>query len=114
MTENVITVDWLLPLEEFVENYIYKHQFRNFPVFNREELVGMAAMDGANSVARDLWIFKQVRDIMVPIENVVCVRPTDDASEVLKKMVLDDTGSFPVIDGEKMVGIVSRTDITNL
>jgi len=114
MTENLVTVDWLLSIEELVQNYIYRHQFTNFPVFNRDEFIGMVSLDGVKSIAKDLWGFKQVRDIMTPVEFVPCLKPTDDASEALSRMVSGDIGRMPVVDNGKLMGIVSRRDIMNL
>jgi Zn-dependent protease/predicted transcriptional regulator len=114
MTENVVTVDWLLSVDELVRDYIYKHQFTNFPVFNRDDFVGMVSLEGVKSIPKDLWAFKQVRDIMVPVELVHCLKPTEDATEAWAKMASNDTGRMPVIENDKLVGIVTRRDIMNL
>ncbi len=114
MTENVVTVDWLVSIEELVQEYIYKHQFKHFPVLNRSELIGMVSLAGVKTVSRDLWTFKQVRDIMIPVENMLCARPSDNASEVLKKMVSENIGLMPVIENGDLAGVVSRSDIMNL
>src|SRR5262249_18623213 len=39
MTADVVSVDWLTSVDELVRDYVYKHRFTHFPVFNREELV---------------------------------------------------------------------------
>lgn len=114
MTENVVTVDWLASVEELVQEYIYKHQFTYFPVLNRDEFIGMVSLDGVKSIAKDLWTFKQVRDIMLPIEGVACVQPTDNTSEVLKKMSSVNIGCMPVVENGKLAGIVTRSDILKL
>ena len=114
MTENVVTVGWLVSLDELVQEYMYKYQFKYFPVLNQSELIGMVSLGGVKSVSRDLWTFKQVRDIMVPIENIACTNPSDNASEVLKKMVSENIELMPVIEKGELAGVVSRNDIMNL
>jgi Zn-dependent protease/predicted transcriptional regulator len=114
MKENVIPVDWLIPLEELVNDYIYRHQFAGFPVFNRDELVGMVSLDNVKAVPKELWMFKQVRDIMTPIEEVTHAGPADDATETFKRMVAEDLNSLPVIEGGKLIGMVSRRDLLDL
>jgi CBS domain-containing protein len=114
MTENPVGVDWLVSVDELVREYIYKRQFKNFPVFNRDEFLGMVSLDDVKAVPRELWAFKQVRDIMVPSEQVPSLSPTDDATEALARMVSDDLGRMPVIENGRLVGIVSRRDIMNL
>ena len=93
---------------------MYKYQFKYFPVLNQSELIGMVSLGGVKSVSRDLWTFKQVRDIMVPIENIACTNPSDNASEVLKKMVSENIELMPVIEKGELAGVVSRNDIMNL
>jgi CBS domain-containing protein len=113
MTENIVSVDWLLSIEELVHSYMYRHQFTHFPVFNRDEFVGMVSLDGVKSISKELWGFKQVRDIMTPLELVACLKPTDDVSEALSRMVSGDIGRMPVVENGQLKGIVSRRDIMN-
>ncbi len=114
MTEHVVTVDWLVSIDELVRDYIYKHQFTNFPVFNREEFIGMVSLADVKTVPKELWGFKQVRDIMTPVDQVPSLNPNDDATEALARMVTDDLGRMPVVEDGHLVGIVSRRDIMNL
>jgi Zn-dependent protease len=114
MTENVISVDWLMSLDQLIQDYIYKHQFTHFPVFNRDEFIGMVSLEGVKTIARDLWGFKQVRDIMTPIEMVPCLNPADDATDALSRMINSDVGQMPVVENGHLMGIVSRRNITDL
>jgi Zn-dependent protease len=114
MTEKIVTVDWLTSVEELVRDYIYRHQFTNFPVLNRDEFIGMVSLDGVKTISKDLWGFKQVRDIMTPVEFVPCLKPADDSSEALSRMISGDIGCMPVVENGKLMGIVSRRDIMNL
>ncbi len=113
MTERIVSVDWLLSIEELVQNYIYKHQFTLFPVYNRDEFIGTVSLDGVKDIAKDLWGFKQVRDIMTPLEFVPCLQPSDDASEVLTRMISANIEQMPVVENGKLMGLVSRRDIMN-
>jgi Zn-dependent protease/predicted transcriptional regulator len=114
MKENIVSVDWLISLEEFVRDYLYKYKFGGFPVFNRGELIGMVSLDQVKTVPKELWMFKQVRDIMTPIEHVPSLNPADDATEALKRMVSEELGRMPVIEDGRLVGIVSRRDLLDL
>ena len=55
MKENVVSVDWLTSLDVLVRDYMYKHQFTHFPVFNRGEVVGMISLDQVKTVPKELW-----------------------------------------------------------
>jgi Zn-dependent protease/predicted transcriptional regulator len=114
MTENVVSVDWLLSIDQLIHEYLYKHQFTNFPVFNRDEFIGMVSLEGVKTISKDLWGFKQVRDIMTSIEFVPCLKPTDNATEALSRMLTSEIGSMPVVENGRLMGIVSRRDIMSL
>jgi Zn-dependent protease/predicted transcriptional regulator len=114
MTENIVGVDWLASVDELVKEYIYKHHFTNFPVFHTNEYLGMVSLDDVKEVPKELWAFKQVRDIMLPADHVPSLRPEEDATEALARMVSDDLGRMPVVENGRLVGIVSRRDIMNL
>src|SRR5437867_487770 len=55
MTENVVSVDWLTSVEDLVREYIYRYQFTHFPVFNRDELLGMVSLAQVKDVSKELW-----------------------------------------------------------
>ncbi|MDR0842490.1 MAG: site-2 protease family protein, partial [Acidobacteriota bacterium] len=113
MKEDVVAVDWLLSVHEFVEEYIHKYQFADFPVLNQGEFVGMVSMEDAKPVEERLRRFKQVRDIMIPVEQTACLAPEDDASGALDRMVAAGVERMPVTAGERLLGVVSRQDILN-
>jgi Zn-dependent protease len=111
MHDHVITVDWLLSVEELVREYMYKYRLTDIPVCNRDEVIGMVSLNRVKSVSKDLWTFKQVRDIMAPIEEVACTHPDADATEALQKMESEKIPCMPVMEGNRLVGIVSPNDI---
>jgi Zn-dependent protease/CBS domain-containing protein len=114
MKAEVVTVEWLVSLDQLVQDYIYKHKSTEFPVVNRDELVGMISLAQVKAVSKELWTFKQVRDIMTPIEQVPHLNPADDATEAFRRMVTDDLSLMPVLEQGRLVGIISRQDLLNL
>jgi Zn-dependent protease len=114
MTANVVAVDWLKSLEELVRDYVYRFQFTSFPVFDRDEFMGMVSLSDVRTVPKELWGFKQVRDVMTPADHVLSLGPTDDATEALSRMASADVGRMPVLEDGRLIGIVSRRDIMNL
>jgi CBS domain-containing protein len=114
MTSSVVSVDWLVSVGDLVQDYIYKHKCMDFPVFNRDEFVGMVSLEGVKAISKELWGFKQVRDIMTPVEMVPCLKAADDATEALSRMLSGDLEQMPVVDNGRFLGVVSRRDIMNL
>jgi len=81
---------------------------------DRDEFVGMVSLSDVRAVSRELWAFKQVRDVHDAGDRLQTLHPSDDATEALSRMVSADVGRMPVLDDGRLVGIVSRRDIMNL
>ena len=113
MKKNPVTVDWLVTVNQFAEDYLYKYFFTEFPVLNRNELVGMVTIAEVRSVALKLRDFKQVRDIMIPLEQVVGLCPEDDADSAYERMLETETECLPVIEEGRLAGVLLRRDIVN-
>ena len=114
MKKNVVGVDWLVPVNQFVEDYMRRYLFTEFPVFNRDEIVGVVTLADVSGVAEKLRDFKQVRDIMTPIEQFAAPRPDDDVDSVFEKMLEIDADSMLILEeGGRLAGILLRRDIAN-
>ena len=113
MKKDPVTVDWLVTVNQFVEDYLYRYFFTEFPVFNRNELVGMVSIAEIKGVAERLRDFKQVRDVMIPLEQIVGLRPEDDADSAFERMLKTDAECLPVIEEGQLVGVILRRDIAN-
>ena len=113
MKKNAVTVDWLVTVNQFAEDYLYKYFFTEFPVLNRNELVGMVTIADVRTVSAKLRDFKQIRDIMIPLEQVVGMRPEDDADSAFERMLETDAECMPVIEEGRLAGIILRRDVIN-
>ena len=52
---------------------------------------------------------KQIRDVMTA--NPACVSAKDSIRDVAKIMAREDTGVVPVVDGKKVIGMITDRDI---
>jgi CBS domain-containing protein len=69
-------------------------------------MVTVADVQRMSPIDRDAM---QVRDVMN--RGVIAVTPETPVVDVLRIMGAKDIGRVPVVDKEKLVGIVTRTDI---
>ena len=108
MSSPVIVVAPTLPVTKVIE-MMYATKHLGFPVVDHDVLLGMvtvADVQKMQSIDRDAM---QVRDVMT--RGVIAVTPETPVVDVLRIMGAKDIGRVPVVDKDKLVGIVTRTDI---
>jgi len=118
MTRHPITIGPDAPLEEAIA-LMEEHGFRHLPVEQGGELVGMLSDrsvhlgTGGSSLAR-LGLDKDegqqtVADVMR--STLACVESDDRGAVAAKRMVEHRIGALPVLDGGRLVGIVTETNL---
>jgi Zn-dependent protease len=108
MSSPVATVPQNMPVNQVVD-MMYSSKHLGFPVVERDTLVGiitLADLNRTSPIDRDAM---QVRDIMS--REVITLPPSAPVIDALRIMSSNDIGRIPVVDGGKILGIVTRTDI---
>lgn len=100
------------------------NHIERLPVTDGGKLVGIV---GERDVALGLWNFRekvalnhqanqlkdfQVIHIMQP--QVITAEPTMTAADAAKRMVENNVGSLPILQGDRITGIITRTDLLKL
>ena len=118
MSPDPVTVDPSLTLAELRERFEETH-FGSFPVVANGVLVGMVSeFDLLEScLLTPTSMIPHFDEILsmpvsaVMTKNCVSVAPDEALSHVLEKMVPRRLKAVPVVDGDRVVGIVARTDL---
>ena len=109
MQPKVETLASQMTLDEAVLAFSRSHH-RGFPVLDNGELVGIITQtDLANASQRQLPGDTTISQIMTP--QPVTVIPVDPLSQVLYLLNRYKLSRLPVIEGRKLVGIITRADI---
>jgi Zn-dependent protease/CBS domain-containing protein len=113
MSDGVITVDYNVSVQDMVDRYIYKYKYSSFPVKKGEAVIGVINIDRVRDTDKDMWTITTVEQISEKLKEELVVSPEDTVSTAMGKLFSNGIGRVLVMDGEKLVGIVSRTDILN-
>jgi Zn-dependent protease len=113
MTDKVMTVDSYIPVQELVDSYFYKYRFASFPVRRNEVVIGVVNRDRVKKLDKEHWSQTTVGSITDPLNDNLIVSPDESVSSAMKKLFSNEIGRVLVMDQEKLIGIVSRTDILN-
>ena len=117
MSEEIITIDKDQNLSDALK-LLRKHNVSRLPVTNNKELVGIISerdiADKLGSSKYESMPASRLHISSVMVKDVFTVPQTMQLDEVASLMLEKGIGSVPVMDDEKMVGIVSKADFVTL
>ncbi|MCM1985294.1 chloride channel protein [Lyngbya confervoides] len=109
MQRRVETLPKDLSLKEVREAFARSHH-RGFPVMHRDRLVGIVTLSDLTPIPRDRFDESdRLQSIMTPAPITVATRAK--LSEVLYLLDHYSLSRLPVVEGRKLVGIITRADI---
>ena len=117
MSEDIITIDKDQNLSDALK-LLRKHNVSRLPVTNNKQLVGIISeRDIANKLGSSKYESMPASRLhisSVMVKDVITVPQTMQLDEVARIMLDKGIGSVPVMDEDKMVGIVSKADFVTL
>jgi Zn-dependent protease len=111
MNPQPIVVPEELDLRRWVEDYVYRHHRKMFPVSSNGHLAGVIATEALVRYPREEWDRHTVAEAMNKDLGAVRIAPDADALEALGKMQRTGSSRLLVMDGDHLVGIVSLKDL---
>ncbi len=125
MTQDVITVPPDMPIME-ARDIMKQHMVRRLPVVKDGKLVGIvtqgdiqeAGPSGATSLS--IWELNYllaritVGEIMTPVDELITVSPDEMIEQAALLMRKNKVGGLPVVEGDKLVGIITESDIFDI
>ena len=111
MHEDVVTVAPSTTLQQLVEDYVYKHHHKIFPVTDNGRLMGCVTTRDIQQVPRSQWNQRTVGDIVTPCASENTVQRDADAMQALSNMSRHRTSRLMVVDHGHLEGILSLKDL---
>jgi Zn-dependent protease len=111
MNANAVTVPPSTRIEELVENYIYRHHFKFFPVAENGRLIGCITTRQIKDLPREQWKQKTVGELAVECSADNTIAPGADAVEALSAMRRKNASRLMVVENDRLVGIIALKDM---
>lgn len=111
MVQDVITVPASANLSDLVDDYLYKHHHRMYPVTTDDELQGCVTAREVRSIPREDWDTTRVREVMQPCSEENTITPDVDAVKALNRMNRSGRSRLMVVEDERLVGILTVKDL---
>lgn len=111
MNPDIITVTPSISVEELVDDYVYKHHFKMFPVVEGQKLVGCVSADHVKEIPREEWANKKVGDVAESCSDENTISPEADAMDALSTMSRTGRSRLMVVNGDRLLGLISLRDL---
>jgi len=111
MNPEPIVVPPTLDLQHWVDDYVYRYHRKAFPVVAEGRLEGIVATRALSRYPRDAWDQHTVGEAMTHDLAEISISPDADALHALSQMQRTGLSRLLVVEGERLVGIVSLKDL---
>lgn len=111
MKPDPVTVPSGISVAELVDDFVYRHHFKLFPVVDDGRLVGCVRLEAIKNVPREEWPTTKVAGIMEPCTDEATVDPDSDTLALLPRLQGPAGGRLMVTERGRLVGIVTRKDV---
>ena len=98
-----------LTVEQAIEEQFLRHGFGGFPVGHRGEIEGIVSLAQLRHCPRDERAVRTVREIMRPAAEVLKISANASISDALRQIVASDSGRLLVIEGDRVVGLLTSS-----
>ncbi len=114
MKSDPITVSSSLSIDDLVEDYIYKHHFKMYPVVDEGKLVGCVTLNQVKNIPKEERKRHSVKELAEECSENNTIGPDDDAMKALSNMSKTQSSRLMVVEGDRLVGVISLKDMMGL
>jgi Zn-dependent protease/CBS domain-containing protein len=111
MTAQAVTVPPTISVRDLVEQYVYQHHFKTYPVVQGDELLGCVTTRDIRAVPQDEWDRRTVGSLANHCSLDNSIPSTADAMEALSKMSRTRNSRLMVVDDGHLVGMIALKDL---
>jgi acetoin utilization protein AcuB len=110
MNRKVISINDRLSIEEALQK-MHEHGIRRLPVTVDGKLVGMIVEHDIEKAMRRPGVIPQTPVDWIMTKKVITANADEEITMAVKKLIKNKISGIPVVEGDKLIGIISETDI---
>jgi Zn-dependent protease/predicted transcriptional regulator len=111
MVREPVTTRADVTLGEFMDDVVWTRRYTTYPVTDDGKAVGLLPFRRVAEVPRSEWDTRKVADCMIPRDDVTVVSEEDELIEAAGELTEAEASRALVLDGERLVGLLSVTDV---
>ena len=112
MIRDPVTLRPHVSIGRFMDQVAWSRRYTTYPVVEDGRPLGLLAFRCVAAVPRAEWDTRLVGECMIPRDRVPVLRPTQSAVDALATLSDGDVHRGFVLDGDRLVGFLSITDLT--
>jgi CBS domain-containing protein len=98
-------------VQELVDKYVLPSGARYFIVDGIGGPAGLVTLSGIKETPRPSWSQTRVSQVMVPLQRLATITPDARLWSAFERMGRGGVNQLPVMDGNGIVGMLSREDL---
>jgi Zn-dependent protease/CBS domain-containing protein len=114
MKSDPITVSPSLSLDDLIEDYIYKHHHKMYPVTDGDNLTGCVTINQIKEIPKEQRANHTVGDIAKACSDINTISQNEDSVQALSLMRKNNVSRMMVVEDGKLVGMISLKDIMEM
>lgn len=115
MTRDPLTAPVDLPVSRFLDEYVLTHRYSSYPLLASDgRPAGLVTLNRLRGVSPDKRPWTSVAEIACPVGELPVARVDEPVLDLLERMRGCADGRALVVQDDRVVGIVSPTDIARL
>ena len=115
MRSDPVTVSPSTSVAEWVEDYVYRHYYKMYPVLDGPHLLGCVTVDSLQGIRREDWSSTTVADLMEKRSDANTIDADTDTMALLTDILKPGgRARFMVVDNDRLVGIIALKDLLEL
>lgn len=103
----------LTTIGQLVDERVLTRGERTFFVSDNGTLLGMLTLNDISKIPQSKWRFTTAAQAMVPADRLVSVNQDTELLNALQTMDNSDVAQVPVLEDEKLVGVLSREQVVH-
>jgi Zn-dependent protease/CBS domain-containing protein len=113
MNPDPLTVPANITLQRLVDEYFLPRGLSAAIVTQGDQFAGLITLNDIRRVPREQWTQTPVGMVMVPVDRLQVVSPTQSLNDVLPIITSQNVSLLPVVQNDRLVGVLSRDAIVH-
>ena len=111
MSTELISIDPSMNIIDALKDQFLNFDYSTLPVVSENKLIGLINLSRVKKLPRQQWNNTKVSKVMNKISHNNSLRIDDKATVALTKVVKTRLDLLPVVEGEKLIGVVTQDEI---